>query len=310
MSELAERVVAGEPLALARAITLVENDDAGGGPVLQALSPHTGRALRLGVTGPPGVGKSTLVDAITERWSAAGRRLAVLAIDPTSPFTGGALLGDRVRMNRAAEKSAVFIRSMATRGTTGGLARAASDAMDVLDASGVDVVLLESVGAGQAEIEIARCTDFCLVLVSPESGDGIQAMKSGLMEIADILVVNKADRPGADRLEAEIRGAFALSTRGQGDIPILRTEAHRGTGVDALLELADERIAARRQSGAFESRRAENTARRIRRITEGLLRRELWDGGNGVESLVSDVMARKLSTHEAAERLVEEFKKR
>lgn len=309
MSDLAARIISGEKGALARAISMVESDSKDGLPLLQELSGHTGRALRLGVTGPPGVGKSTLIDAITEHWSGKGRTVAVLAVDPTSPFTGGALLGDRIRMNRSAEKGAVFIRSMATRGSAGGLARAAADAMDLLDASGVDVVMLESVGAGQAEIEISRCTDFCLVLVSPESGDGIQAMKSGLMEIADILVINKADRPGADRLEHEIRSAFALSTRGQKEVPILRTEAFRGTGVPELLELVDAQVAERRTSGAFDARRAENTRRRIRRIAEHLLRRELWGNGKDIEVLIQDVIDRKLSSHEAAEHLVKEFRK-
>lgn len=310
MSELASRIRSGEAGALARGISLVEDDAPEGRALLTALADGVGRAMRIGVTGPPGVGKSTLIDAVTERWAGAGRRVAVLAVDPTSPFTGGALLGDRVRMGRAAEKGAVFIRSMASRGMAGGLARAAADAMDLLDASGADVVMLESIGAGQAEVEIARCTDFCLVLVSPETGDGIQAMKSGLMEIADILVINKADRPGADRLEQEIRGSFALSTRGQRDVPILRTEAYRGTGVAELMAEVDARIAARRGDGRFDARRTENTRRRIRGIAEHLVRRALWEHGNGIDSLLAEVQARRLSTHEAAERLVKEFRDR
>lgn len=310
MADLAARVISGDPAALARAITLVENESEEAPALLRAVASRTGGAVRIGVTGPPGVGKSTLIDAACAVWSAAGRKVAILAVDPTSPFTGGALLGDRVRMNRSAEAGAVFIRSMATRGTAGGLSRAAADAMDLLDAAGAGVILLESVGAGQSEIEISRCTDLCAVLVSPETGDGIQAMKSGLMEIADLLVINKADRPGADRLETEIRSSFALSSRGQSEVPILRTEAYRGTGVAELLAQVDARIAASRASGAFEARRARNTGLRIREIAEHLVRRDLWAGGNGIDALVGQVMQRHLSTREAAEKLVREFRTR
>jgi LAO/AO transport system kinase len=307
MADLAQRLLAGEPGAVARAISLVEDDDPEAAALLRAVAPRTGAALRLGVTGPPGVGKSTLIDAIAEHWTRAGRRVAVLAVDPTSPFTGGALLGDRVRMGRSAEKAGVFIRSMASRGTAGGLARAAADAMDLLDAAGARAILLESVGAGQSEVEISRCTDFCLVLVSPETGDGIQAMKAGLMEIADVLVINKADRPGADRLEQEIRSSFALSTRGQREVPILRTEAYRAVGVPELLELVDERVAGRRASGEFDRRRAANAGLRIRQIAEHLLRAALWSRGDGIDDLVGQVLERRLSSQEAAERLVREF---
>jgi LAO/AO transport system kinase len=306
MNDLAVRLLAGDPGALARAISLVENDADEAAGLLREVAPRTGRALRIGVTGPPGVGKSTLIDAAAEAESAAGRRVMILAVDPTSPFTGGALLGDRVRMGRAAERGAVFIRSMATRGFAGGVARAAADAMDLLDAAGAERVFLESVGAGQAELEVARCTDFCWVLVSPETGDGIQAMKAGLMEIADILVINKADRPGADRLEHEVRGAFALSTRGQREVPILRTEAAGGVGVEPLVALTHERIEARRASGEFEQRRADNAERRVRSLAEHLVRRRLWADGASMKELLAAVAQRRLSTQEAAERLVRE----
>src|SRR5688572_10899635 len=189
---LADDVLRGEALALARAISLVENGAPEGRTLLDALSPRAGKALRIGLTGPPGVGKSTTVDELSAVYRARGEKVGVIAVDPTSPFTGGALLGDRVRMTKASEGDGVFVRSMASRGVSGGLARATQDAADLLDASGRTLILLETVGVGQSEIEISRAADVVIVMLSPESGDGVQAMKSGVLEIADLVAINKA----------------------------------------------------------------------------------------------------------------------
>lgn len=306
---VADRIAAGDRRALARAITWVEDGRPEGRALLEALSGRVGRAVRIGVTGPPGVGKSTMVDALAGYWAANGRTVAVLAVDPSSPYTGGALLGDRVRMSRAADDGRVFVRSMATRGVAGGLARAAADAVDLLDAAGAQNVLIETVGAGQAEVDIARHADVVLLLLSPESGDGIQAMKSGLMEVADFIVINKADRPGAERLEMEIRQSLDLSTRDRSGVPVLRTEAYRGAGVPELARAIEAWLDARRASGAFAQRRAENLRRRLAVAVEHLLRERLLErvGEEGLEEWAQRVQSGDVSVWGAAEELVRRF---
>ena len=200
------------PFALARAVSIVENQRAGFEALLGALHPRTGRAQRIGITGPPGAGKSTMTMRLTQEYRQAGLTVAVIAVDPTSPFTGGALLGDRIRMEAVALDPGVFIRSMATRGSLGGLAAATRDVADVIDAFGVDRILIETVGVGQSELDIARMADTSIVVLVPESGDSIQTLKAGLMEIADLFVVNKADRPGADRLRNELELMLGMRT--------------------------------------------------------------------------------------------------
>ncbi|HEX7344962.1 MAG TPA: methylmalonyl Co-A mutase-associated GTPase MeaB, partial [bacterium] len=202
-----ERFEQGDLRALSRIISWIENSRGDIPAELKPIFSRTGRAFRIGITGPPGAGKSTLVDGLAMFCRAEGRSVGIIAVDPTSPFSGGALLGDRVRMNRAGLDSGIYIRSMATRGSLGGLAEAALDAADILDAFGKDVVILETVGVGQSELDIARAADSTVVVLVPESGDGVQAMKAGLMEIGDIFVLNKADRPGADRAAEELKSA-------------------------------------------------------------------------------------------------------
>src|SRR5690606_12938338 len=236
--ELLARFEAGERAALARLISMVENEREAAAALLDALHPRLGRAHRIGITGPPGAGKSTMTAALVAGYRRAGEQVAVVAVDPTSPFTGGALLGDRIRMNELATDPGVFIRSMATRGALGGLALATKEVADVLDAFGYDRVLIETVGVGQSELDIAAAADTTIVVLVPEAGDAIQAMKAGLMEVADLYVVNKADRPGADRLAREIEVMLNLRTgRYLRNLP-----AHHGVDLSRMGRSAERRV--------------------------------------------------------------------
>lgn len=228
----AAQVRSGDPRALARAISAVENRAPQSAALLKALFPHSGRARILGLTGAPGAGKSTLVDQLAREYRKAGSTIGIVAVDPTSPFTGGAILGDRIRMLSHHADPGIYIRSMATRGSLGGLARTTADVATVLDASGRDLVLIETVGVGQDEVDIVRLADVTLVILVPGMGDDVQSIKAGIMEIADIFIINKADREGADRVEREIRSMQSLATRSDGWVPpVVRTVATAGTGM-------------------------------------------------------------------------------
>ncbi len=269
---LSARVLAGDPRAIARAMSLIEDDHVGAPALIRDLFPKTGRACVMGVTGPPGAGKSTLVDKLVAQLRQRGETVGVIAVDPTSPFTGGSILGDRLRMQAHIADPGVFIRSMATRGHLGGLAPTTSDLAVVLDAAGKSVVVVETVGVGQDEVDIVRTADVSIVVLVPGAGDDVQALKAGIMEIADIYVVNKADRDGADRMVTSIESNLALQVYGDGEWrpPIVRTEATTGKGVAELLLTVD----AFRQHTA--SHRAERlAARQEYRLRELLARRFL-----------------------------------
>jgi len=306
MSELADRVRAGEPRAIARAISIIEDEPAGGAELIQQIFRHTGRAYLIGVTGAPGAGKSTLVDRLVGELRKTGQTVGVIAVDPTSPYSGGALLGDRVRMQAHALDSDVFIRSMATRGHLGGLARATSDASLVLDAAGKDIVIIETVGVGQDEVDIVRTADISIVVVVPGMGDEIQALKAGIMEIADIFVVNKSDREGTDRMIAALESVLALQTYGEQDWrpPILRTTATTGDGIDGLIKAVNRFRA--HSAAALASRRRERIAARLREILVDRLmadvRAKMPVGA--LEAVVDRVAARELDPYTAAAQIL------
>ena len=301
--DLAARVLAGDSLSVARAISLAEDRSPAGAAVLAGLAGAVGHAYRVGITGPPGAGKSTLVNALAREMLAGGESVGILAVDPTSPYTGGALLGDRVRMQGAAGDPRVFIRSMASRGDLGGLAAAAQDAADVLDAAGKDWVMMETVGVGQTEVEVAGAADTVVVILHPESGDGVQAMKAGLMEVADVLVVNKADREGADRLVREVIDGLELRRPGEDGWrpPVLSTIASTGRGVPELLAAVGKHRDHARASGSFGRRRKERARDRIRGLVEEALRERVLRAGKGVlDGLVDDVVAGRETPRGAA----------
>jgi LAO/AO transport system kinase len=273
---LAERLLAGDKRALARAITLIESDDPAGWELVRTVYPRTGKARIVGFTGPPGVGKSTLIGALTVELRKAEREVAVLSIDPSSPFTQGALLGDRVRLSDHFLDPGVFIRSMASRGALGGLSEAALQVALVMDAAGKDDVLIETVGVGQAEIDIVDHADTIVLALMPGSGDSIQALKAGVMEIPDVIVVNKADHPMTDTMVREVRGVLALSQDPEGwKVPILRTEAGRGEGVEELAAQIDEHRAFIEAEGTLAERRARNLRSEVLGIATSRMRRRL-----------------------------------
>jgi LAO/AO transport system kinase len=299
----------GDKRALARAISLVENDDDEGWELVREVYPHTGRAAVVGFTGPPGVGKSTLLAALTKVERERGRTIAVLSIDPSSPFTKGALLGDRIRLSDHFLDPGVFIRSMANRGALGGLSEATLQAALLMDASGRDLVLLETVGVGQAEVDIIDHADTVVLVLMPGSGDSIQALKAGVMEIPDVIVVNKADHPLTDTMIREIRGVLALGPRGGWQVPIVRTEAVRGEGTEELVDRLAEHRAYIEAEGTLSERRRRNLMNEVLAIATFRMRRELEESireDPDVQELLDRVVARELDPASAATRILEE----
>jgi LAO/AO transport system kinase len=306
-ASLAERVVAGDKRALARAISLVENRDPEGDRLVADLFPRTGNARVVGITGPPGVGKSTLIGALTKDLREAGRAVGVLSMDPSSPFTQGAMLGDRIRLAEHFLDADVFIRSMATRGSLGGLAEAALQAALLMDASGKDDVLLETVGVGQGEIDIVDHADTIVLALMPGSGDSIQALKAGVMEIPDVIVVNKADHPLADTMVREVRSALGLGPRGPWTVPVIKTEAAKGEGIADLLGQIDAHRDHITETGTLAERRARNLRAEVLGIAAARLRRRLEErasSDSGWEDLLQSVTRRETDPATAAGRLL------
>ena len=296
---------AGEPLAVGRLLSLVETGGDRGRQVAAALADEVGRAHVVGLTGPPGVGKSTTTSALVSALRARGDRVGVLAVDPSSPFSGGALLGDRVRMVEHTEDPGVFIRSMATRGQLGGLAGATPQALRVLDAAGCDVVLIETVGVGQSEIDVVALADTTVVLVAPGMGDGVQAAKAGILEVADVFVVNKADRDGATQTVRELRHMIHLGERGGWTVPVLRTVAIRGEGVDEVVAALDAHRQWSDGSGERERRRIARAEAEIEAVAVARLRARIGDvhGRAGLSDLAKRVVAGELDPYAAADEL-------
>lgn len=303
--------MSGDPRGIARGISLVENDAEEGPALVRELFARSGRAFVVGITGAPGAGKSTLVDGLVSLWRKAGSTVGVLAVDPTSPFSGGAMLGDRVRMQAHAQDAGVFIRSMATRGHLGGLARATTDAALVLDAAGKDVVAIETVGVGQDEVEIARTADVSVVVLVPGMGDDVQALKAGVMEIADVFVVNKSDRDGADRTVAEIESLLGLHTYKDGEWrpTIIRTQATTRHGLE---ELIDNIAQFRHRSREIESRRRARAETQLRAILAARLMRQIESRVSAIEmgKLVDRIATRAIDPYTAADEVLSDIEPR
>src|SRR5438128_2151636 len=306
--DLAQRLLAGDKRALARGISLVEDDDPAGWELVREVYPHTGRAAVIGFTGPPGVGKSTLIGALTKLRREADRDVAVLSIDPSSPFTQGALLGDRIRLADHFLDPGVFIRSMASRGSLGGLSEATLQAALLMDAAGKDDVFLETVGVGQAEVDIIDHADTVVLVLMPGSGDSIQALKAGVMEIPDVIVVNKADHPLTDTMVREIRGVLSLGPKTSWRVPIVRTEAAKGEGVEELVEKVAEHRAHIQAEGTLEERRRRNLMNEVMELATVRMRRRLDESVHEdaeVQQLLDEVVARRLDPASAAAQLLD-----
>ena len=305
---LAQRLLDGDRRALARGISLVEDDDPRGWELVREVYPRTGNAAVVGITGAPGAGKSTLIGAIVGRRRAQDRTVAVLSIDPSSPFTQGALLGDRIRLTEHFLDPGVFIRSMANRGALGGLSEATLQAALLMDAAGRDDVYLETVGVGQAEVDVIDHADTVVLVLMPGSGDSIQALKAGIMEIPDVIVVNKADHPLTDTMVREIRGILSLAPDRDWTVPIVTTEAVRGEGVDELLERIAEHRAHIEKQGTLSERRRRNLRAEIVALAAAKLRRRLEEGLDEdpeFARLLDEVVARRIDPASAAAALLE-----
>lgn len=313
-----EGVLRSDRISIARAITLVENEHPDAIDMLQSLYTHTGKGYRIGITGPPGAGKSTITNKLAKHYRNKKVRVGIIAVDPTSPFTGGALLGDRVRMTDVEMDEGVFIRSMASRGSLGGLSKKAREAADILDAAGFDIILMETVGVGQSELDIVRATDTTVVVLVPESGDSIQAMKAGLMEIADFFVVNKADRPGAEQAVMSVKMILNFRTNppergGQGkngwNPDVLQSIAQDGKGIDAIADMIASHRKYIEEHSTLQKKREQRILDRVRELIGERLRIDFWtpERERLLQSKLPAVMQRQFTPYDLAQTLLHDF---
>ena len=308
--ELVQELLEGSRRGLARLISLVENNDPRKEEIMQQLFPHTGKAYLIGITGAPGAGKSSLVDRLLSGMRRSGFTVGVIAVDPTSPFTGGAILGDRIRMQEHALDSGIFIRSMGTRGSLGGLSRATREAVQILDAFGKDLIVIETVGVGQSEIDIVKAADSTVVVLTPAGGDSVQTIKAGIMEIGDIFAVNKSDLPGAERTVAEVNMMLELKEEPGWRPPVIPVMALRGEGVDGLWQSLQEHRDYLQRHGLLEARRRERAGRELGELVEFLVKSRVWESIKtqiSLDKLIEAIALRRRDPYSAARELLRQI---